>query len=103
MAKVTKEKVVKALKSVYDPEIPMLSVVDLGLIYDVEVKEGGEVDIKMTLTAPGCPLAHVLPGMIREAVKKVEGVKEVKVEVVWDPPWTPERMSKEARRLLGLE
>lgn len=95
---VTKEEVVKALKTCYDPEIP-INVYDLGLIYDIAIK-GGKVSIKMTLTAPGCPMARMISYDVEEKLKKVKGIKEVKVEVVWDPPWTPDRMSDEAKRIL---
>lgn len=102
MAEVSKEEVLEALREVYDPEIPLVNVVDLGLIYEVKVDDG-KVFIKMTLTNPLCPLANLLPEMVKEAVKKLKGVKEVKVELVWDPPWSPDKMSKEAERVLGLK
>lgn len=99
---VTKEDVIKALKKVYDPEIPV-NIVDLGLIYGIEIKDNS-VNIKMTMTAPGCPLGFLLVDMVKEAVKEeIPSVKEVNVELVWDPPWTPERMSEEAKRLLGFK
>lgn len=97
---VTKEEIVKALKGCYDPEIPV-NVYDLGLIYDIAVK-AGKVNIKMTLTAPGCPMARMISYDIEAKLKKVKGVKEVSVEVVWDPPWTPDRMTDEAKRVLGI-
>lgn len=101
MSAVTKEAVIEALKEVYDPEIPF-NIVDLGLVYGVEVN-GRKVNIKMTLTAIGCPLSYFLLEMVKETVKeKVPGVEDVEVELVFDPPWTPDRMSPEARRLLGL-
>ncbi len=99
---VTKEDVIKALKKVYDPEIPV-NIVDLGLIYGIEIKDNS-VNIKMTMTAPGCPLGFLLVDMVKEAVKEeIPSVKEVNVKLVWDPPWTPERMSEEAKRLLGFK
>ena len=99
---VTKENVIKALKKVYDPEIPV-NIVDLGLIYGIEIKDNS-VNIKMTMTAPGCPLGFLLVDMVKEAVKEeIPSVKEVNVKLVWDPPWTPERMSEEAKRLLGFK
>lgn len=99
---ITKEEVIKALRKVYDPEIP-INVVDLGLIYDVKI-EDNNVNIKMTMTAPGCPLDFLLVDMVKEAIKEeIPSVKEVNVELVWDPPWTPERMSEEAKRLLGFK
>ncbi len=101
MSGVTKEAVLEALKEVYDPEIPF-NVVDLGLIYDVQV-DGRKVKIKMTLTAIGCPVSYFLVDMVRDVVKdKVPDVEDVEVELVFDPPWTPDRMNPEARRLLGL-
>jgi FeS assembly SUF system protein len=98
---IAKEKVVEALRKVYDPEIPV-NVYDLGLIYDVSV-EGRKVRIKMTMTAPGCPLGLYLPAMVEDAVRSgVPGVEDVEVEVVWDPPWTPLRITEEGRRQLKL-
>ncbi|MCD6458280.1 MAG: DUF59 domain-containing protein [Thermoproteales archaeon] len=98
----TKEDVLKVLKEVYDPEIPV-NIVDLGLIYDVKV-EDENVYIKMTLTAPGCPLAFFLTKMVEDAIKeKLPEIKDVTVDLVWDPPWTPERMSEDAKKLLGLK
>ena len=90
----------KVLKKINDPEIPV-SIVDLGLIYDVKV-EKGVAKIKMTLTTPGCPLGNILDKEIKEAVAKLPGIKDVKVDVIWDPPWSPDRMSKEAKTKLGL-
>jgi FeS assembly SUF system protein len=94
--------VVKALKSVYDPEIPV-DIYELGLIYGVEVDEPvNYVRIEMTLTAPGCPVAGYMPGWVEEAVLKVEGIDQVHVEMVWDPPWTMERMSEQAKLELNM-
>lgn len=98
---VTKQDVMKALKNCYDPEIG-ISLVDLGLIYDVQIKND-KVHIKMTLTTPGCPMHAFMVNDVEEKVKKLKGVKEVKVELVWDPPWTPDKMSKEAKKGLGFE
>jgi len=98
---VTKQDVMKVLKECYDPEIG-ISLVDLGLIYDVEVK-GDKVHIKMTLTTPGCPMHMMMTEDVKEKVGKIKGVKEVNVELVWDPPWTPDRMSKEAKKMLGFK
>jgi len=97
---VTKQDVMKVLKKCYDPEIGM-SLVDLGLIYDVQIKND-KVHIKMTLTTPGCPMHASMVNDVEENVKKMKGVKEVKVELVWDPPWTPDRMSKETKKKLGF-
>lgn len=98
---VTKQDVMKALKKCYDPEIG-ISLVDLGLIYDVKIDKN-KVNIKMTLTTPRCPMHSFMVNDVEEKVKKVKGVKEVKVELVWDPPWTPDKMSKEGKKKLGLE
>ena len=96
----TKETVVEALKECYDPEIP-INVVDLGLIYDVQVDED-VVHVKMTLTARGCPMAGFIAENVKKKLEEIEGVKKAEVEVVWDPPWTPERLSPEAKKTLGL-
>ena len=97
---VTMEDIVKALKECYDPEIPV-NVWDLGLIYDVNV-DGDKVHVKMTLTAPGCPMHSFISKEVREKIQSVSGVKEASVEVVWDPPWSPDKMSPEARTQLGI-
>lgn len=99
--KLVKEQVIEALKGVFDPEIPV-NIYDLGLIYDVIIKDNQEVDIKMTLTSPGCPVAQTFPHIVEQAVLKVEGVNDCEVELVWDPPWTQERMSEVARLELGI-
>ena len=91
----------EALKSVHDPEIPV-NIFDLGLIYGVDRRDGGDVYITMSLTAPGCPVAGEMPGQVAEAVAAVAGVGEVTVELVWDPAWTPERMSEDAKLALDL-
>lgn len=95
------QKVVGALKKVYDPEIPV-NIHDLGLIYSINVANGGSVQVTMTLTAPACPVAGSLPGEVERAVRSVEGVSEAKVDLVWDPPWNPGMMSKMARVMLGM-
>jgi len=97
---VTMEDIVKALKECYDPEIPV-NVWDLGLIYDVNV-DGDKVHVKMTLTAPGCPMHSFISKEVREKIQSVSGVKEASVEVVWDPPWSPDKMSPEAKAQLGI-
>ena len=94
-------RVIAALRNIYDPEIPV-NIYDLGLIYDLLVGDGGEVFVRMTLTAPNCPVAEAFPGMVEEALWMVEGVNEVKVELVWEPPWSLENMSEAARLQLGL-
>ena len=90
-----------ALRTVNDPEIPV-NIYDLGLIYEVDVSPGGQVYIQMTLTAPACPVAGMMPGMVEGAVRRVPGVSDVRVELVWDPPWTQDRMTEEAQLQLGL-
>jgi FeS assembly SUF system protein len=93
--------IIKALKTVYDPEIPV-NIYDLGLIYKIAIESNGIVKVDMTLTAPGCPVAQTFPGIVENAVRNVEGVTEATVELVWDPPWTQERMSEAAKLTLGL-
>ena len=95
-----KERVIEALKTVYDPEIPV-NIYDLGLIYNVDL-HGKFVHVDMTLTAPGCPVAHTFPGMVERSVELVPGVSGAAVELVWDPPWTPDLISEAARLELGL-
>ncbi len=96
-----KEKIIHALKLVYDPEIPV-NIYDLGLIYAIDLQDGNEVSIQMTLTSPNCPEAQTLPMMVQSAALGVEGVTQVKIDLVWEPPWTKELMSEEAKALLGL-
>jgi FeS assembly SUF system protein len=93
--------VVKALSSVYDPEIPV-NIYELGLIYDIIIDGAGAVGIRMTLTAPACPAAQVLPEQVRSAVAAVPGVSDAKVDVVWEPPWDRDRMSEAAKLQLGM-
>lgn len=93
--------VIAALRRIYDPEIPV-NIYDLGLIYALEHYEGGCVRILMTLTTPNCPVAQDFPATVEAAVRDVPGVTEATVELVWEPPWTPERMSEASRLALGL-
>ena len=93
--------IVAALKTVYDPEIPA-DIYELGLIYKVDIDDARAVKIDMTLTTPNCPSAAELPGQIESAVASVGGVREAKVNIVWDPPWDPSRMSDEARTVLDM-
>lgn len=93
--------VLEALKTCYDPEIPY-NIVDLGLIYDLRVGDDGVVSVKMTVTTPACPVGPWLEDQVREAVLNVPGVADVVVEIVFDPPWTPDKMSEQARRDLGI-
>ncbi|MBI5442813.1 MAG: DUF59 domain-containing protein [Deltaproteobacteria bacterium] len=95
------QKVIGALKKVYDPEIPA-SIHDLGLVTSINVASGGEVTVTMTLTAPACPVAGTLPGEVERVVRSVDGVSEAKVDLVWDPTWNPGMMSKMARMMLGM-
>ena len=97
----TKTAIVEALRTVYDPEIPV-SLYELGLIYDIIVAPSGKVDIVMTLTAPGCPVADILPREVEKAAQAVDGVSGVHVELVFDPPWKPDMMSEAARLELGM-
>ncbi|RLQ89433.1 SUF system Fe-S cluster assembly protein [Notoacmeibacter ruber] len=92
--------IIAALKSVYDPEIPA-DIYELGLIYKVDIEDDRTVKIDMTLTAPGCPVAGEMPGWVQDAVSTVEGVQMVDVNMVFDPPWTPDRMSEEAQVAVG--
>jgi FeS assembly SUF system protein len=96
-----KERVIKILKTCYDPEIPV-DVYELGLIYDLAADEEGKVEIKMTLTSPACPVAGSLPPEIESKVRAVDGVTDVKVAVVWEPPWKPEMMTEAAKLKLGM-
>ena len=93
--------VIAALKTVYDPEIPS-DIYELGLIYKIDIADDRAVTIDMTLTTPNCPSAQELPIMVENAVASVSGVGEVKVNIVWDPPWDPSRMSDEARSMLNM-
>ena len=96
-----RDRVIEALALVYDPEIPV-NIYELGLIYDVSVNDEANVEITMTLTSPHCPVAESMPGEVEHRAKSVEGVGDVNVSLVWDPPWTPERMSEAARLELGM-
>ena len=95
------EKIIDVIKTCYDPEIPV-DIYALGLIYEINVADAGVVDIKMTLTSPACPAAGSLPPEVETKVGSVEGVNSVKVEVVWEPTWTPEKMTEAARLQLGM-
>lgn len=93
--------IVAALKTVYDPEIPA-DIYELGLIYRVDIDDDRTVHVQMTLTAPGCPVAGEMPMWVQQAISGVEGVMDVDVDLVFDPPWTPERMSEEAQIAVGM-
>ena len=94
-------KLVAAIKTVYDPEIPV-DIYELGLIYKVDVGDSKDVAVEMTLTAPGCPVAGEMPEMVKTALEGVEGIGQVSVNMVFDPPWTPEKMSDEAKLELNM-
>ena len=96
-----KEAVIEALRGIHDPEIPV-NIYDLGLIYRLDVNPGGEVSIDMTLTAPACPVAGSMPGQVKAVVEAVPGVLSAQVELIWDPPWTQDRLSDTAKLELGL-
>jgi FeS assembly SUF system protein len=95
------QKLIAALKTVYDPEIPV-DIYELGLIYKMDVADNKDVSVDMTLTAPGCPVAGEMPGMVQSALEGVEGIGKVSVNMTFDPPWTPERMSEEAKLELNM-
>ncbi len=101
MTPATEEAVVAALKTVYDPEIPV-DIYDLGLIYDLKIAENGNVAVNMTLTAPACPVAGTLPQQVANTISTVPGTGEVSVALVWEPPWTMEKMSEDARLAMNL-
>jgi FeS assembly SUF system protein len=98
----SEDAVIAALKTVHDPEIPV-NIYDLGLIYEVEIHSVGSVRVDMSLTAPACPVAGEIPVWVANAVAAVEGVGEVEVNLIWDPPWTPDRMSNDAKLALDFE
>jgi FeS assembly SUF system protein len=95
------DKLITALKTVYDPEIPV-DIYELGLIYKVDVADNKDVTVDMTLTAPACPVAGEMPGMVQSALETVEGVGKITVNMVFEPPWTPDRMSEEAKLELNM-
>ena len=96
-----RDTVIEAMRTVHDPEIPV-NIYDLGLIYTLDIAENGDIKVEMTLTAPACPVAGEMPGMVASAIEGVEGTGEIEVRLVWEPPWTPEAMSEDARLLLGM-
>ncbi|HEX9750582.1 MAG TPA: iron-sulfur cluster assembly protein [candidate division Zixibacteria bacterium] len=98
---ITKEAVLERLRNCFDPEIPMVSIVDLGLVYDIRIEDGRNVAVDMTLTAQGCPMHESMSQDAAARLREMDGVGDVMVNVVWDPPWTPDRMSEDARRKLG--
>ena len=96
-----KQEVISMLRDVYDPEIPV-NIYELGLVYEVHVDESGAVRIEMTLTSPMCPVAEILPVEIETRAREIEGVRDVQIDLIWDPPWDPGMMSEAARLELGL-
>ena len=96
-----KERIVSEIKKIYDPEIPV-NIYELGLIYKIEIKEVKKVNIDMTLTSPNCPVAESLPKMVKDNILKLEGVDDVDLNLVWDPPWTKDKMSEAAKLELNL-
>jgi len=96
-----KSKVIEAVKKIYDPEIPV-NIYELGLIYKIDVDEKNKVNVDMTLTSPNCPVAESLPKEVKENIKKVEGVSDVNLNLVWEPPWDKDKMSEAAKLELNL-
>ena len=96
-----KDKIITEVKKIYDPEIPV-NIYDLGLIYNIEIKNDDEAYIEMTLTSPNCPVAESLPKMVKENINSIEDVKKVELKLVWNPPWTKDMMSEEAKLELNL-
>jgi FeS assembly SUF system protein len=100
-AQVTEDAVISAIATVFDPEIPV-NIYELGLIYTIDIADSGDVKVEMTLTAPACPSAQELPESVRNAIAAIDGVGDVTVDTVWDPPWDPSRMSEDARLSLNM-
>ena len=96
-----KEKVISEIKKIYDPEIPV-NIYELGLIYKLEIDKKNNVSLDMTLTSPNCPVAESLPNQVKENIMEVKGVSDVKLNIVWEPPWTPEKMSEAAKLELNI-
>ena len=96
-----KSKIIEAVKKIYDPEIPV-NIYELGLIYKIDVDEKNKVNVDMTLTSPNCPVAESLPNEVKENIKKVEGVSDVNLNLVWEPPWNKDKMSEAAKLELNL-
>ena len=96
-----KDKIISEIKKIYDPEIPV-NIYELGLIYKIDIDDKRKVAIEMTLTSPNCPVAESLPKSVKDNILKIEGIKEVNLKLVWDPPWTKEKMSEAAKLELNL-
>ena len=99
--KIELDSIISALETVFDPEIPV-NIYDLGLIYDIQLLEGNDVKVKMSLTAPGCPVAGEMPGLVADTIAKVTDVGLIEVELVWEPAWTKDRMSEDAKMALDI-
>jgi FeS assembly SUF system protein len=97
-----KEQIVEQIKTCYDPEIPV-NIYELGLIYDIDVQPDGRTEVKMTLTSPNCPAAQSIPAEVEEKVKSVDGVTDAVIEIVWEPTWTIEMMSEDAKLEMGID
>jgi FeS assembly SUF system protein len=97
-----RERIFEALRQCYDPEIPV-NIVDLGLIYDVQADDAGNVVVKMTLTTQGCPSALAIPEQVKQRIAAIEEIRDIHVEIVWEPPWNPSMISAAGREALGLE
>ena len=97
----TKDHIIKSLKQVFDPEIPV-NIYDLGLIYNIHLNDEKDIEIKMTLTTPNCPVAGEMPLMVAKSIKKLSGFKSIRILLVWDPPWTKDMMSEDAKLKLGM-
>jgi FeS assembly SUF system protein len=98
---VKRAEIIEALRKIYDPEIPV-NIYDMGLIYDIRLDASGDVHVQMTLTSPACPVAETLPAEVKSKVESLDSVRRAQVEIVWDPPWTPDNLSEEAKLELGL-
>ena len=101
IAVASQELIVEALKTVYDPEIPV-NIYDLGLVYGIEIADNGTVKVEMTVTAPACPVAGELPQWVADAIERLEGTGQIEVHLVWDPPWDQSKMTEEAKMALGV-
>ena len=97
-----KEKIIEEIKKIYDPEIPV-NIYELGLIYKLEVNEKNKVNVDMTLTSPNCPVAESLPNEVKDNIKKIEGVTDVDLKIVWEPPWTKDMMTEDAKLALDID
>lgn len=99
--KIERSEVINFIETIYDPEIPV-NIYDLGLIYDIDISGNNDIKIKMSLTAPGCPVAGEMPGQVADTIAKIDDVGLIEVELVWEPPWTKDRMSEDAKMALDI-